>query len=286
MDKIDLGEFVFLMRPELERMAELAICKQGAVEPILKSDYHEIAIEHEPDSKSRIGVASVVDLEIQELLLKFVYERWPFISVLVEENTDMKAKFRASSPYCLLIDPIDGSKNYLAGGSEFCHIVSLMRGKTMLVSMVYSHSKKQLFITTAGRGVQVFSHESSPEPAVLRSRDGNIFLCHVSRIALELKHDLRGLGYDVRPSSQNATDILSMLDGGTVGFISLTPVIYDVWSPAMIIQEAGGWLSDWVGAPLQFGMRTRLPHVLVTTSEGVAGRTLPVLKKYVPRSNP
>src|SRR3990172_12790629 len=103
MDKIDLGEFVFLMRPELERMAELAICKQGAVEPILKSDYHEIAIEHEPDSKSRIGVASVVDLEIQELLLKFVYERWPFISVLVEENTDMKAKFRASSPYCLLI---------------------------------------------------------------------------------------------------------------------------------------------------------------------------------------
>lgn len=285
MNHIDLEEFVFLMKPELERAAELAISKQAAVMPVTKSVNEEGAIEHEPGSKSRIGVVSAVDLEIQELLLKFVYERWPFISVLAEESTETMPKFQINSPYCLLVDPIDGSKNYIAGGSEFCHIVSLMKGKAMLVSMVYSHSKKKLFVATARRGARVFSRGSSCDQIGLKSQDGNIFLCHVSRITRELKHDLRSLGYDVRHSSQNATDILSMLEGDIVGFISFTPVVYDVWSPAMIIQEAGGWLSNWLGIPLQFEMQTRVSHILISTSERIARRTLPVLKRHLSLSS-
>lgn len=286
MDKIDLEEFIFFMKLELEKVAKLAIHKQATVVPVAKNGYDEDAIKHEPDSQSRIGVVSAVDLEIQELLLKFVYEKWPFISVLAEEKTETMHKFRIDSSYCLLVDPIDGSKNYLAGSSEFCHTVSLMKEKSMLVSMIYSHAKKKLFVATAGRGAQVFSHESSPKRAVLESKDENIFLCHVSRIASELKNDLRELGYDVRPSSQNATDILSMLDRGTIGFISLTPVIYDVWSPAMVIQEAGGWLSDWLGTPLQFEMQARVPHVLISTSKEIAKRTLSILKQHLSLSNP
>jgi fructose-1,6-bisphosphatase/inositol monophosphatase family enzyme len=94
-------------------------------------------------------------------------------------------------------------------------------------------------------------------------------------------NSLRLLGYHVKPSSQNATDILAMLDGGIAGFISLFPGVYDVWSPAAIIQESGGWLSDWLGSSLRFDRKTRVPHVLVAATEKIAKHTLPVLKSHV-----
>lgn len=281
MNHIDPDEFVSLMRPEMERVADLAVRKRAAAIPIIKSDQDEDSVEHEPSSEARIGVLSTVDLEIQETLLRFAYERWPFISVLAEENTKTKPKFKPDSIYYLLVDPIDGTKQYLAGGSEFCHTISLMTGNTMLVSMIYSHQKKKLFVAIAKRGAYILPRESAPERLALTSDEGNVFLCHVSRISSELLCDLRTLGYDVKPSSQNATDILSMLDGGIIGFISLSPGVYDVWSPAAVIQEAGGWLSDWLGSSLQFDRKTRIPNILVSTSEKIARHTLPVLKRYL-----
>lgn len=281
MEEIDLGEFVTLMRIELEKIAKFALQRQSTVIPLNKSNYGDEMIEHEVGSEQRIGVTSEIEFEIQESLLNFAYKKWPFISVLTEEDTPSVSKFRADSPYYLLIDPIDGSKNYLAGDSAFCHTVSLMKEKTMLVSMIYAHDKKNLFVSTTGRGAWVFSQKSPPKRAVLKSVNRNIFLCHVSRIPSKLKDDLHGRGYNVRASSQNATDILSMLDKGIAGFISLTPVIYDVWSPAMIIQEAGGWLSNWLGYPLQFDRHMRLPHVLISVSEKRTRQILPILKRYV-----
>lgn len=286
MSHIDPDEFIALMRPELERVAELALSRRAAAKPIRKDTLNDDdSIEHEPESESRVGALSEADLEIQEVLLKSVYENYPFISVLAEENTETRLKFQPGSEYCLLLDPIDGTKQYLSGGSAFCHTISLMKENRMLVSMIYSHTKNGLFVANSGRGVHLFPRACAPERIVLEPRRGNIFLCHVSRISSDLMNDLSAFGYDVKPSAQNATDILAMLDGHIVGFISLSPTVYDVWSPAAIIEESGGWLSDWHGMPLEFHNKARISHVLVSASENIAMRTIPLLKAYVPASS-
>jgi fructose-1,6-bisphosphatase/inositol monophosphatase family enzyme len=281
MNQITPDEFVSVMELEMERIAELAIREQSTVIPFSKRSHDEDSIKHEPNSASRVGVFSRVDLEIQEILLKFIYEKWPFLSVLAEENSKTVSKFQVDSPYCLLIDPVDGTKNYLNGGSDFCHTISLMKDGIMLVSMVYSHARKRLYGAIANQGALVFSKEYSRKRIVVEPPKGNIFLYHVSRITSELLQDLRMLNYTITPSSQNASDILSMLDGNIIGFISLTPIVYDVWSPAMIVQEAGGWVSDWFGNPLRFETKVRIPQAFVAASEEIANKILPILGEHV-----
>lgn len=282
MPQIDVQEFVSQMGGVLHEVARMAVREQSSAIPLRKRDDQEDGIEHEAGWQSRVGIFSSVDLEIQEFILDFAYSQWPFLSVLVEEKTKTIPKFEADSAYCLLVDPVDGTKNYLAGRPEFCHTISLMENESMLVSMLYSHAKAKLFASIAGQGTRVLPDgSSSVRVELVEPEERNVLLCHVSRIPPGLMEDLQALGYEVRSSSQNATDIVSMVDGKTLGFISLWPIVYDVWSPAMIIQEAGGWLSDWLGTPLRFEKKSRVPHTFVSTSAKQARRILPVLGRHL-----
>ncbi len=155
-----------------------------------------------------------------------------------------------------------------------------MKDTDMLVSMVYSHARKKLYSAIANIGTRAFSNSTGYQDTKLVPRQENIFLHHVDRIPETLVTELSPLYNEVLVSSQNATDILSMLDGNIAGFISKRPIIYDVWSPAMIVQEAGGWISDWHGESLTFSQEERIPHILVSRSEQEAKRVLPILTKY------
>ena len=281
MEHIDLQSFIHIMRPKLEFVSKLAIANQFDAKKYSKCDVRLNMSKNGSQSNTRICVVSQVDIEIQEILLQFIFKHWPFVSVLTEENTPTKSMFKSGQDYCILIDPIDGTKNYLSGNSQFCHIVSLMKEGKMLASMVASHAHKKLFVAIKEQGAYVASLKFKFEKIRLNMINGNILHYHVSRISMELKDELAKIGYSMKPSSQNATDILSMLYTGTKGFISITPVVYDVWSPSMIINEAGGCLSDWNGQPPLFNYQDRVPHLLVTQSKKESIRILQVLKKYV-----
>jgi fructose-1,6-bisphosphatase/inositol monophosphatase family enzyme len=281
MRPVDPDEFVSLITPQLERVAELARRNQAGAKPLAKAIMPDGLEGDELDRASRVGAISTVDLEIQEFLLSFIHDKWPFVSLLAEEETKSTRMFGRDSLYCVLIDPIDGTRNFLAGDLAFCHTISLMEGSAMLASMVYSHQHKALYTAIAGRGAWVVSRGAPSKLLDLDPATGSTVLCHVARISKELIDEFEHCGYDVRPSAQNATDILSMIGNDVAAFISLRPIVYDVWSPAMIVHEAGGWLSDWAAAPLQFQREQRLPHVFVSRSEKEAGKILPILGKHL-----
>jgi fructose-1,6-bisphosphatase/inositol monophosphatase family enzyme len=281
VDRIDIKEFVSVIGSELEQIAQMTLKRRATAVAVSKPSEPGDTVEHESDADSRVGVLSTVDLEVQERLLRVAHAKWPFIAVLAEEETETRSLFNANSPYCLLLDPIDGTKQYLGGSPEFCHTVSLAYGTAMLVSLVYTHAQGRLLAAVSGQGAWVFSGGALREKVSIRPGERGVFLCHVSRVPEAVKTGLGRLGYEVRPSSQNATDILAMLDNDVAGFVSFCPNVYDVWSPAMIIQEAGGWLSDWRGEPLEFDRKSRLPHVLVSVFEDAARGVQSLLKEHL-----
>lgn len=279
MQLIDPRDFVRLMRPQMERVASFARERQPHATAWGK-DGGQQTVEHEEGHAVRVGTVSDVDMGIQELLLGFVLKRWPFVRVLAEEETETRKAFGEDGEYCVLLDPIDGTKPFLRGESGFCHIVSLMRGPEMCASLVYSHVKRELFAAVSGQGAERSPCGQPPARTYLAEQtDRQIVLRHVSRIPDALVTALSAAGYEVLVSEQNATDILGMIDDGSVrGFISREPVTYDVWSPGMVVQEAGGWIGDWRGSPLRFSGQERIPSVLVAASAQVAADVLPLLR--------
>lgn len=260
-------------------ISEIALKKQNNATRIVKGIDNSAG--HESDQLSRICVVSQVDKDIQEFLLERIFHNWPFTSVLVEENTPSKFKFRHGQRYYILLDPIDGTKNYLSGNNKFCHIASLMDKTEMIASIIYSHSHKSIFSAVARKGAYVTTSDSNSNLVRFADIKRKAFLYHISRTPVELIADLKHIGYNLVPSSQNATDIINMINHNIAGFISMNPIIYDTWSPAMIISETGGWLSDWHGNRLIFNKKKRIPHLIVTHDANVAKNVLNVLKKYL-----
>jgi fructose-1,6-bisphosphatase/inositol monophosphatase family enzyme len=277
---VDANEFVSVMAPLLFRSAALASGHSSST-ALHKAHEYVPGSENEIDRASRVDILSAIDLTIQEMLLSVVLEHWPSVSVLVEEETPMKAKFATSSDFHVLIDPVDGTKNYLKGDQRYCHIVSLVCGTEMLATLVYSHASGRLFVAVRGSGAYILSASNQRLAVQIPRSATKTLFHHVSRVPEEALRELGSAGFRVAVSTQNASDILTLLNGEANGFISYMPLVYDVWSPGMIIQEAGGWLSDWFGHPLIFEGRARLPHVLIAASSQVATSVIERLSKYI-----
>mgnify|MGYP006083631519 CR=1 FL=1 len=83
------------------------------------------------------------DLKVNEIISKKIHEVTPNIPIISEETVDVKIKNKAKTFW--LIDPIDGTKEYIAGKDEYTLNAALIIDKVPVVGLVGVPKKKQLF---------------------------------------------------------------------------------------------------------------------------------------------
>ena len=87
------------------------------------------------------------DLKINELITKKIEEITPNIPIISEETVDLNIKNK--SKIFWLIDPIDGTKEYIAGKDEYTLNAALVIDKVSVLGLVGVPKKKKLFFTYA-----------------------------------------------------------------------------------------------------------------------------------------
>jgi 3'(2'), 5'-bisphosphate nucleotidase len=98
-----------------------------------------LKIEIKPDNSP----VSNGDLKCNELITKRILELTPNIPIVSEETVDLKIKNK--NKIFWLIDPIDGTKEYIAGKEEYTLNAALIINKVSCVGLVGAPRKKQLF---------------------------------------------------------------------------------------------------------------------------------------------
>jgi len=83
------------------------------------------------------------DLRVNDLISKKIIELTPNIPIVSEETVDLKKKNKANIFW--LIDPIDGTKEYIAGRDEYTLNAALIIDKKPIIGLVGVPKKKQLF---------------------------------------------------------------------------------------------------------------------------------------------
>ena len=83
------------------------------------------------------------DLRVNDLITKKILELTPNIPIISEETVDIKVKNKEKIFW--LIDPIDGTKEYIAGKDEYTLNASLIINKIPNIGLVGAPKKKQLF---------------------------------------------------------------------------------------------------------------------------------------------
>jgi myo-inositol-1(or 4)-monophosphatase len=208
--------------------------------------------------KGEINLVTEVDTKCEGRIVEIIKKTFPEHNILTEE-TPMP---ESSSPYRWIIDPLDGTTNYAHGYPCFCTSVALeLEGKVVL-GAIYDPLLDELFTAQEGQGaflngerIAVSATERLTEallctgfPYDLRESPVNN-LDHFKNFIMEARA--------IRRDGSAALDLCYVAAGRFDGFWELKLNPWDVAAGKLIVEEAGGVVTDFKGGPLDiYGQET------------------------------
>src|SRR3989344_513715 len=130
-----------------EKSPELKTAIQAALKAgeILERHQGTDIVRGIKEDKSMVTLA---DRESEELIKKIILEKFPSHGIVGEETDSITN----ASPYVWYIDPIDGSRNFAHSIPFYAVSISLIKGKEIIVGVVYNSASRSLFYAEKGKG--------------------------------------------------------------------------------------------------------------------------------------
>ena len=201
------------------------------------------------DNKAFNDFVSEVDRQSEAIIIETLQEAYPHHRILSEE-AGVLGNERAEFEW--IIDPLDGTTNYLHGHPQYAISIALLEKGVLKEALVYAPERNELFTASRGNG------------ALLNDRRIRVS----SRV--ELSQCLIGTGFPVVEQSMLDTylailkafiektagarrkgaaslDLCALAAGRVDGFFEFNLKPWDIAAGALIVQEAGGIVTDMQG---------------------------------------
>lgn len=205
------------------------------------------------DKKGTIDLVTEVDLEVEAMFRGIIAERFPTHDVLAEE-LQPEPSAGVPSPYCWVFDPIDGTINYAHGLPIFCASLALEYDGQPIVGAVYDPTRRELFTAERGMGARL---NGTPLTVSETRLVCDALLCtgfpyDVHRTVDEvvgLFRDFVAQARAVRRLGSAALDLCYVAAGRLDGFWEQRLHPWDVAAGSLMLEEAGGRITDFTGQP-------------------------------------
>ncbi len=233
------------MQPTIEELIRLA---KGAGK-ILKDGFGK---QHEIKMKGVIDLVTEIDKQSEEYLISRIHNMHPNDMITGEESG---AQFTEGSVNQWLVDPLDGTVNYAHGVPIFSVSIAYARNGIVELGVVYDPMQDELFSAARGKGA---------------FRNGTPI--HVSEVEELVGAMLcTGFPYDVHTTVENnlnyftafvknsqavrrlgsaALDLCYVAAGRLDGFWELSLNAWDIGAGMLIVEEAGGVVTNMRGTPI------------------------------------
>ncbi|MBT3197244.1 MAG: inositol monophosphatase, partial [Gammaproteobacteria bacterium] len=197
--------------------------------------------------KEKNDFVSDVDRKAEAEIIQILRQAYPKHSILAEENGMMEG-----NEYQWIIDPLDGTTNYLYGFPVFAVSIALAYRDELLHAVVYDPLRDELFTASKGDGAMLNNRRLRTTKR--KGLDGALLGTgfpfkqqqHLD-VYLETFKALFPDTAGIRRTGSAAIDLAYVAAGRLDGFweISLKP--WDMAAGALLVSEAGGFCSDFAG---------------------------------------
>jgi myo-inositol-1(or 4)-monophosphatase len=209
------------------------------------------------EEKSFNNLVSYVDKTAEELFVKELSLIFPEAGFIAEENSTLERK----QAYNWVIDPLDGTTNYLHGIPCYATSVALVHLENPLLGVIYEINQKECFYAWEnggawmnGKPIQV-SNCTVLKKAVVGT-GFPYYTYDLQQSYLNLFGDLQKETRSMRRIGSAATDIAYVACGRFDAFFEYGLHAWDVAAGIILLQEAGGISSDFEGKKNElFGKR-------------------------------
>ncbi len=240
----------------------------------MSGDYLEVAVEtaqeagkillEEFDRPARITYKGEVDLVTQadrrseEAVVARLKKYFPDHAILAEEGSGHERP----SKYCWYVDPLDGTTNFAHGYPCFAVSIALAEKDEPIVGVVYNPVSQELFAAARGTAAMLNGrkiHVSAIDklatsllatgfPSHKRAKNPNI----------HYYWDFTLKSHGVRRDGSAALDLAGVAAGRFDGFWEFGLKPWDTAAGVLLVEEAGGRVSDFEGKPYKLGGRVIL----------------------------
>jgi myo-inositol-1(or 4)-monophosphatase len=200
------------------------------------------------DTKGQNDFVSEVDRQAEKTIIKILRKAYPNHAILAEESGAQKG-----DDYEWVIDPLDGTTNFLHGNPQFGISIALRYKDEIEQAVIYDPLRDELY--TASRGAGAFFNNRRVRVTGLSSLNGALLGTgfpfrmqdHIDTY-LNMFKALFHQVTDVRRPGAVSLDLAYIAAGRLDGFWEMGLGEWDMAAGALIIQEAGGLVSDFVGS--------------------------------------
>lgn len=229
-----------------------------------------------PEKKGHNDFVSEVDRAAEQAIIETILEAYPTHAILAEESGS-----RGDSEYVWVIDPLDGTTNFLHGFPQYAISIALMHRGVVTQAVVYDPCRNDLF--TATRGVGAFLNDRRIRVSKTREMSDALvgtgfpyteFQNLDAYIAIFREMAQKAAG--VRRPGAAALDLAYVACGRFDGFFEFGLKPHDIAAGSLLVTEAGGLMTDFNGeeAYLESG------NVLCGTPR-VFGQMLQVIRQHI-----
>ncbi|RJX39664.1 inositol monophosphatase [Paenibacillus pinisoli] len=216
---------------------------------------------------SEHDLVTEVDKGSERLIRKLIATHFPHHSFLGEEGCEpgpeasAKALEEASdSEYLWIVDPIDGTTNFVHGFPFFCVSIALAYRGEIIVGVVYDPVRDELFVAEKGKGAYVHGRRMQvSEDRTLK--EGLIATGLPAEREHALPVNLRGIAElasqvrNLRVAGSAALHLAYVAAGRLSGFWEIGLNSWDMAAGVLLIQESGGIVTDTKGDTYSLGVR-------------------------------
>lgn len=275
----------------LEKELETAIALARAAGKVILEYYAlEIIVEQKLGIDNQTEPVTIADLAASKIIVEGLTGIFPDDGILSEEETD-DVGGRLSKNRVWIVDPLDGTAGFVKKDGDFAVQIGLAENGEPVLGVVFLPFHNTLYFASKGQGA--FAIENSDPPKRLQV-SAKIDFAEMS-IAVSRDHRSPRMSYILENFG-----IEREIRRGSVGlkigliaqqicdlYIHLSPrsKLWDTCAPQIIIEEAGGKLTDLFGYPMRYDIADVQNHNGVAASNGaIHGETIrqlrPLLSKF------
>ncbi len=232
----------------------------------------------EVQTKQPKDFVTEVDRAAEAAIIDTIREAYPEHSILAEESGS--SGDAGNGEFQWIIDPLDGTTNFIHGFPQYAVSIGIAQNGVVQHGVIYDPTRNELF--TASRGKGAFLNDKRMRVAK-RTRLGESLIGtgfpfrnfeHIDAY-LGMFRELAEKTAGLRRPGAAALDLAYVASGRTDGFFEIGLSPWDIAAGALLVQEAGGLVSDFAGegAYLTTGN-------LVAGSPKIFGQLLPIIQSH------
>jgi myo-inositol-1(or 4)-monophosphatase len=236
MEPLDRQDFLVTAVDAARRAGEIIMANLGGL------SQQDIASKETSDFVTR------VDRESEQAIVETISRRFPDHSVLAEESL----RDNETVGYRWIIDPLDGTTNFIHAYPVFSVSIALQHGKDVVLGVVYDPARDELFTVERQRGALLngtavkVSETADPREGLVttgfpfRRREMiDRYLILFRNVFLQVS--------DLRRAGSAALDLAYLACGRCDGFFEIGLSPWDIAAGSLLIEEAGGIVTDFGG---------------------------------------